>query len=115
MLSRKLIISLPVAALALVLIFSPIADIQSQDNEGYIEGVVEPADANAVVWVIEDAEVAARVEANPETGEFSQSVPAGTFQVYVEPQAEGYVIYEVPNVEIESGEITDLGTLDVSE
>ncbi len=115
MISRKLIISIPVAALMLALLFNPAGEIQAQENEGHLEGVVEPAEANAVVWVIEDAEVAARIDVNPENGEFSQPVPAGTYQVYVEPQEEGYVIYEVPNVEIESGEATDLGTIDVEE
>ncbi len=113
--SRKLFISIPVAALVMILLFSPAGEIQTQENEGYLEGAVEPAEANAVVWVIEDAEVAARIETDPENGEFSQPVPTGTFQVYVEPQEEGYVIFEIPDVEIEGGETTDLGTINVAE
>lgn len=115
MLSRKLFISLPVAALALTLLFVPVQNMNAQGYDGMIEGVVEPAEANAVVWVIEDAEVVARIETDPENGAFQQEVPTGTFQVYIEPQEEGYVIFEVPDVEIDSGETTDIGTINVEE
>lgn len=80
---------------------------------GSITGLVVPADSNPMVYAIEGTDTIGAV--TDVMGKFwIPGVPAGIFKVVVEPVSP-YLKKEIENVSVETGSVSDLGTITLTQ
>lgn len=83
------------------------------EEAGAITGTVEPAEALPWVYAISDEDTLAGTRADT-TGAFTViGLPSGTYQVSIEPSADGFGSAVVPNVNVASSDTTDIGTIEL--
>jgi len=82
------------------------------EETGSISGVIQPAEALAMVEAQYYGETVASTEADPETGEFIlEGLQAGTYDIVITPGAEGYESKTLSDVSVDAGENNDLGDI----
>jgi len=88
------------------------AIVEAQD--GAIKGIVLPVDATAAVFAIQGADTVASSFAD-DTGVFLiRGLPGGNYTVGISPSSD-YLETSVENVQVVLGEITDIGTVSLSQ
>jgi hypothetical protein len=79
------------------------------NGQGSVTGVILPADAKAVVYLNGNSSVKLFLS---EKGEIlPNTVPAGDYDVRIEPANTAYSIYVINDIRITDGEVTNLGTV----
>lgn len=96
-------------------ILKPVIKAKEKAITGNIEGVVEPADAEPVVYAIADEDTLASTIADTDNGEFRLiGLEEGSYDVSVDPRNEDYESTTVEGVEVEVEETTDIETIELS-
>jgi hypothetical protein len=92
----------------------PVIRVITEATSGAIQGEVSIPASTPAVYAIINTDTIGSSFAN-EAGEFLiKGLPAGTYTVGFAP-ATGYTINSVSNVNVEVGEVTDLGTVTVNQ
>jgi hypothetical protein len=90
----------------------PAYRIQAVATSGAIAGTAEPAEARAVVKLMNNTEVVTTTYADLNTGEFKLiHVPEGIYNLLIEALEGEYEPAEVNNVQVTIGNTTDVGTI----
>ena len=96
-------------------IMRPVIRAQAQATAGAIAGVVDPAAARAQVWTVAGDDTVT-AWADTLSGAFRlMMLPAGTYDVSIEPSAGAWSDTLVTDVTVSTGLVTDLGTVVLSE
>jgi hypothetical protein len=90
----------------------PAYRLQAVATSGSIAGIVEPADAQAVIKLMNNSEIVTTTYANVDTGEFKLiHVPEGTYSLLVEALQGEYGTAGVNDVQVTIGNTQDVGTI----
>ena len=96
-------------------LLKPVIRATSEADAGNIAGEVEPVDAHPWIYAIAEEDTLSSTRADEESGEFMlMSLEEGTYDVAFEP-VEGYEETTIGDVEVEAGETTEFGTVEISE
>lgn len=95
-------------------ILKPVIRAYTKATSGAIKGIINPALANAWIYAIQNTnDTIASAAANQLTGFFLlNGMPSGTYTIAVDAAA-GYTDKTVNNVNVTTGNVTDVGTLSV--
>ena len=95
-------------------ILKPVIRAIAEAQDGAIKGVVLPVEATAAVFAIQGADTVASSFAD-DTGVFLiRGLPGGNYTVGISPSFD-YLETSVENVQVVLGEITDIGTVSLSQ
>ena len=95
-------------------LLKPVIRATNQAITGNIGGVIEPFDARAVVYAIAGEDTLSTTFADEENGEFLLvGLEGGSYNVSVEAREEGLTPAMFTDVEVEVGETTELGTIEL--
>lgn len=91
----------------------PVIRTITEAQSGAIKGMVDPAASTPAVYAITGEDTVATTFAN-ETGQFFlKGVPAGTYKVTFEPNAD-YTSTQKEGVSVTTGQVSDLGTVTIA-
>ncbi|MEX0894277.1 MAG: DUF4382 domain-containing protein [Balneolaceae bacterium] len=95
-------------------ILKPVIRASSVSEDGNIAGTVLPPDARPAVYAISNQETLTSTFSDPETGEFKLiGLSEGSYTVSFEPREDGFDGTELEGVEVEPGETTDVGEIEL--
>lgn len=94
-------------------ILKPVLRAVELEEAGAITGEITPSESLPWVYAIAEEDTVAGTKAD-ETGSFTIiGLPSGTYQVSVEPSAEGFGSAVVPDVPVASRDTTDVGIIEL--
>ena len=101
-------------------LLQPVIRATSEAVTGNIAGVVEPVEAEATIYAIDNSgsepEVVSSTPADDVDGSFKLvGLEAGIYTVSVEPANENYQTEEITGVEVTVGETNEVGTITLSQ
>lgn len=101
-------------------LLSPVIKAKEKAITGNIEGTVEPANSEPVVYAIDnsgsEADTLASTVANTEDGYFKLiGLEEGTYDVSIDPRNDNYVIENIEGVSVTVEQTNSLGTIQVSQ
>ncbi|WP_257957549.1 DUF4382 domain-containing protein [Parapedobacter tibetensis] len=89
----------------------PVIRVFTELTDGRIRGMVEPMEANPIVYAINEADTASAIP-NADGFFMFSGLPEGTYTVVAEPdEASGLAVYEKPGVPVTFGIVSDIGTI----
>lgn len=95
-------------------LLKPVIRVSNEAETGNIGGVISPIEAMAVVYAIAGEDTLSTTYADEETGEFLlMSLTEGSYDVAIVPGEAGYESKRIEDIEVEKGETTDLGTIEL--
>lgn len=95
-------------------ILKPVIKANEKAITGNIEGTVDPATAEPVVYAIADSDTLASTVANTETGYFRLiGLVEGTYEVSIDPRNSDFQNETVPDVSVVVEETNSLGTIEL--
>lgn len=95
-------------------ILKPVIRASSVSEDGNITGTVLPLDARPAVYAISGPDTLTSTFSDLETGEFELvGLSEGSYTVSFEPREDGFEGAELENVEVEPGETTDVGEIEL--
>jgi hypothetical protein len=95
-------------------LLKPVIRASNEAETGNISGIVSPFEARAAVYAIVGEDTLSTTYADEENGEFLlMSLEEGSYDVAIEPREDGFVAVRIEDVEVETGETTDLGTIEL--
>lgn len=96
-------------------LLKPVIRAQEKAITGNIEGVVEPAGSQPVVYAIADSDTVSSTVADTTSGEFRLiGLQEGTYSVSVDPRNDNYQSSTIENVDVTVEETNDIGTVELS-
>lgn len=101
-------------------LLNPVVKAKEKAITGNIEGTVEPAGSEPVVYAIDnsgtEADTLASTVANTEDGYFKLiGLEEGTYDVSIDPRNDNYAIENITDVSVTVEETNSLGTIQVSQ
>lgn len=95
-------------------LLKPVIRASIIDSVGSIAGTVVPVESRSIVYAISGEDTLSTTYANLESGQFKlMGLHEGFYTVSVDPREEGYTGTDIEDVEVQVGEITDLGEIDL--
>lgn len=94
-------------------ILKPVIRAVAEAQGGAIKGVIDPADAPVVISVMSGVDIVATTGPDDDGNFLVKGLAEGTYQVAV--TGEGYQTVEKTDVTVETGEVLDLGTIEMTE
>jgi len=96
-------------------LLKPVIRASNRAETGNIAGVVTPFEARAAIFAIVGEDTLSTTYADDENGEFMlMGLDQGSYKVSVEAREEGYEPKALDDVEVEVGETTDVGTIELT-
>lgn len=97
-------------------LLKPVIKAKEKAITGNIEGVVNPADAQPVVYAIAGSDTLASTIADTSSGDFRLiGLEEGSYDVSVNPRVDSYQSTTVENVSVQTEETNDIGTVELSQ
>jgi len=97
-------------------LLKPVIKAKSQAITGAIAGTVDPAEAESMVYAIQNSDTLATTIADTSSGEFELiGLEEGTYDVSIDPRNSDYEATDTTGVDVTVGETNDLGTIQVSQ
>jgi len=95
-----------------VYMLNPVIRVMPVVISGSISGQVLPLDADASVWTVAGTDT---ISTFPNSGGFFglMTLPAGTYDVHIDPNNIAYTDTVVTNVQVDAGSNTDIGTINL--
>src|SRR5690606_28017665 len=91
-------------------ILKPVLRTIIEAESGAIKGIVEPAESTPAVFAIQDGDTITSAFTDVEGNFLLRGIPEGIYTVTFEPSA-GYAKLQVEDVSVETGGVTDMGTV----
>ena len=97
-------------------ILKPVIRASMEALNGAIKGIVNPSDANAVIYAIQEEDIVASTYPNEEGMFMLRGIEEGVYTVSIDLPDDGLFVDEViEDVNVNIGEITDLETINLEE
>jgi hypothetical protein len=97
-------------------IMRPVIKAVNKAITGSIAGLVDPVEARPVVYAIAGEDTLAASIADTTSGEFELiGLEEGTYDVSADPRTDGYEITNQSDVQVNVGETTDVGTIEMTQ
>ncbi len=97
-------------------LLKPVISATNQAVTGNIAGVVDPAEAEPVVYAIAGSDTLTSTQADTSDGSFTLvGLEAGTYTVSIDPTNDTYQSQDTTGVDVTVGETNDIGTITLSQ
>ncbi|MCW9709098.1 DUF4382 domain-containing protein [Fodinibius salsisoli] len=97
-------------------LLKPVIKASEKAITGNIEGVVNPADAQPVVYAIAGSDTLASTIADTTSGDFRLiGLEEGSYDVSVNPRVDSYQSATVEDVTVQTGKTKDIGTVELNQ
>lgn len=97
-------------------LLKPVIMAKEKAVTGNIEGVIDPAEANSVVYAIADSDTLASTIADTTSGDFKIiGLEEGSYDVSIDPRNDDYQSETVEDVSVTIGQSNDLGTVELNQ
>lgn len=97
-------------------LLKPVIMAKEKAVTGNIEGVIDPAEANSVVYAIADSDTLASTIADTTNGDFKIiGLEEGSYDVSIDPRNDDYQSETVEDVSVTIGQSNDLGTVELNQ
>jgi hypothetical protein len=92
----------------------PVIRAIAEAQDGAIKGIVLPVDATAAVFAIQGTDTVASSFADGTGAFLIRALPGGNYTVGISPSSD-YMETSIENVQVVVGEVSDIGTVDLSQ
>jgi len=97
-------------------LLKPVIKAKSKAITGAIGGTIDPAEAEPMVYAIQNSDTLATTIADTSSGEFDLiGLEEGKYDVSIDPRNSDYETTDTTGVDVTVGETNDLGTIQVSQ
>lgn len=97
-------------------LLKPVIRAKNEAVTGAITGTIDPAEAQPMVYAVQDSDTLASTAADTSSGEFTlMGLDEGPYDVAIRPRNDSYQNADTTGVDVTIGETNDLGTIQVNQ